>query len=49
MKDNIHLIKDKISHLDKVKDRCEAKRPCNYTDLIYCESCDITLCGRHFK
>lgn len=36
-------------HFDKIKDHCEAKRPCNYTDLYYCEACDLTLCSRHFK
>ena len=45
-----HLIKDKISHIDKIKDHCEAKRPCNNThQLHYCEACDITLCSKHYR
>ena len=39
----------KKEHLDKMKDKCEAKRNCNNQELHYCETCDLTLCDKHYR
>lgn len=43
------FLKQRREHLNKMKDKCEAKRTCNNQELHYCESCDLTLCSIHYR
>lgn len=47
--EHMNFFEHQKEHLEKMKDQCEAGRPCRNTDLHYCEACDLTLCGKHYR